>query len=213
MKKTLLTLIIIIISVLVTYYLKPEAYRVHHHANMAVYIDTQQWDFSKDIYMEEVARCNVTVGVRPEDRIHLHENLGDLIHVHMAASTWWDLYSNLLWTFGSGYLVDDYGKMYTPQDSKNIYFILNGEVVNNPWNTPVASEDKLLIWYGTGTSESVIERYYPLVSGSAKEYNNKEDPASCSANEKNEFFAPVMNIWDTIREWFPHSHDASTAHS
>lgn len=86
-------------------------------------------------------------------------------------------------------------------------------MVNNPWNTPVASEDKLLIWYGTGTSEYALERYYPLVSGSAKEYNNKEDPASCSANERSEFFAPIMDIWDTIREWFPHSQEEGTAHN
>lgn len=55
---------------------------------MVAYIDGKVWDFSKDIYMEEVSRCNVTTDVRPEDRIHLHENNGNLVHVHMAGSTW-----------------------------------------------------------------------------------------------------------------------------
>ena len=176
-------------------------------------VDGKEWDFSRDIYMEEVSRCNVTIGVKPEDRIHLHENKWDLIHVHMAASTWWDLFSNLMWNFGSGYLVDDYGKMYSASKDKNVYFILNGEVVTNPHNTPVWSEDKLLVWYGTGTSEEVLERYYPLVSWSAREYNNKEDPASCSANERSEFFAPIIGMWENIKEYFPHSHEESAAHT
>ncbi len=92
MKKIFLTLVLIAVTAVLTYYLKPEPYKVHHHANMLVMIDGVTWDFSKDIYMEEVARCNVTIGVLPEDRIHLHENMGDLIHVHMAASTWGDLF-------------------------------------------------------------------------------------------------------------------------
>lgn len=82
----------------------------------------------------------------------------------MAASTWGDLFSNLMWNFGSGYLVDDYGKMYQSGSGKSVYYILNGEVVNNPHNTPVASEDKLLIWYGSGISEDILTRYFPLVS-------------------------------------------------
>lgn len=73
---------------MVTYILAPRPFQVHYHANMAAYIDGKTWDFSKDIYMEEVSRCNITTDVRPEDRIHLHENNGNLVHVHMAASTW-----------------------------------------------------------------------------------------------------------------------------
>lgn len=88
MKNIILALILIGLSAILTYFLKPEPYKVHHHANMMIMIDGKEWDFSKDVYMEEVSRCNVTIGVKPEDRIHLHENKGDIIHVHMAASTW-----------------------------------------------------------------------------------------------------------------------------
>jgi hypothetical protein len=88
MKKILIILLVIILSSVITYFLKKEPYKVHHHANMLVMIDGKSWDFSRDIYMEEVSRCNVTLDVRSEDRIHLHENMGDLVHVHMAASTW-----------------------------------------------------------------------------------------------------------------------------
>ncbi len=55
--------------------------------------------------------------------------------------------------------------MYTTSDTNKLYFILNGEAVTNPHNMVVESEDKLLIWYGTGMSEdNVITRYSPMIS-------------------------------------------------
>jgi hypothetical protein len=102
----------------------------------------------------------------------------------MAAATWGDLFSNLLWNFGSGYLVDDYGRMYQTNKENNLYYILNGVIIPNPHNIKVESEDKLLIWYGPGKATDIITRYFPLVSSNAREYDNKEDPASCSANKK-----------------------------
>ncbi len=211
--RTFLVLLLLLTSVSLTYILKPEAYKVHHHANMLVMIDGKEWDFSRDIYMEEVERCNVGVDVRPTDRIHLHENKWDLIHVHIAASTWWDLFSGLGWNFGSGYLVDDYAKMYLPWKNANIYYILNGEPVTNPHNITVKSEDRLLVWYGSGTYEAVLERYFPLVSWSAKEYNDKEDPASCSANDTKNLLSPFLDIWEGFLELLPHTHAPQDAHT
>lgn len=60
MKTILFTLATLILSVIATYILVPRPYMVHHHANFAVYIDGKQKDFSNDVYMEEVSRCNVT---------------------------------------------------------------------------------------------------------------------------------------------------------
>jgi uncharacterized membrane protein len=57
--KFLLFLFILIASVVATYVFTPRPYQVHHHANMAVIIDGEAWDFSQDKYMEEVSRCNV----------------------------------------------------------------------------------------------------------------------------------------------------------
>jgi len=105
--------------------------------------------------MEEVSRCNIQKWVKPEDRIHLHDHKWNLVHVHMAASTWWDLFTNLLWWMGSGYLADDFGKIYTPKDGKYIYYFLNWKRIDNPANTMVESEDRLLVWYGTWTEEEV----------------------------------------------------------
>ena len=71
--KYLISLFLIIISIVITYLIVPRPFIVHHHANFATYIDGKKWDFSSYVYMEEVSRCNVTQGVTPEDRIHLHD--------------------------------------------------------------------------------------------------------------------------------------------
>lgn len=71
--KRILLFIVFIFSIFLTAWLTPQAYRVHYHANMAVFIDGKKWDFSEEKYMEETSRCNVVKDVRPEDRIHLHD--------------------------------------------------------------------------------------------------------------------------------------------
>jgi hypothetical protein len=183
MKYFILTLVIAGITFALTYILLPRPFVVHHHANFAVYIDGKQKDFTNDVYMEEVSRCNITEWVLPQDRIHLHEHKGDLVHVHMAAATWGDLFANLEWGMGSGYLVDDFGKIYTPTWAKHLYYYINSEVVQNPQNIVLESTDRLLVWYGTGTQEDIQQQSKILVANTADEYNHKADPASCSTNE------------------------------
>ena len=195
--KILSLIFVILITIGITYILIPRPYQVHYHANFAVYIEGKQWDFGRDIYMEETSRCNITTNVKPQDRIHLHENKGDLVHVHMAAATWGDLFANLLWNTGSGYLVDDYGKMYVTGSSENIYYFINGESVTNPENLVVESEDQLLVWYGTGSAQQVKQGYLSKVAKTAHEYNQKSDPASCGSND----YGWLSPIATAIHEW------------
>lgn len=72
-KKLLLISLLILSVASITYVLVPRPYMVHWHANFAVYTDGKQWDFSGPSYMEETSRCNISTGVTPQDRIHLHD--------------------------------------------------------------------------------------------------------------------------------------------
>ena len=74
MIKHILWLFITILSIGITYIFVPRPYQVHWHANFALYMSGKLVDFSGNEYMEETSRCNVTAGVKPEDRIHLHDN-------------------------------------------------------------------------------------------------------------------------------------------
>jgi hypothetical protein len=101
----------------------------------------------------------------------------------MAASTWGDLFANLYWNIGTDRFADDIGGVYQTGSGKHVYYILNGEqILLHPANMPVTSEDRLLVYYGTGTFEEVLLNHFSKVPNSAIIYNGKEDPASCSAN-------------------------------
>ena len=47
-----------------------------------MYVNGERVDFSPDKYMEDVEGCSLTGRMNPEDRVHLHENNGDTIHIH-----------------------------------------------------------------------------------------------------------------------------------
>jgi hypothetical protein len=204
MKKNIIWILIVLISIGITYIFIPRPYVAHWHANFAVYIDGEQKDFGTDGYMEETSRCNVTTDVRAEDRIHLHDNKWSLVHVHMVASTWGDLFSNLSWGIGNSYLADPAGKIYTASGENHLYFFVNGTPIMYPANEIVKSTDRLLVWYGTGSEKEIQERADTLVAKDAEEYNHKADPASCSTNT----YGWLSPIAEPIAEWkeqfFPH---------
>ncbi len=204
MKKLLFTLIVIAITAGLTYILTPRPFIVHHHANFAMYIDGKREDFSTDNYMEETSRCNVTTDVKPQDRIHLHENKWHLVHVHMAASTWWDLFTNLHWGIGANYLSEPLSTMHTATGTQNLYYFINGKIVDNPANEIVKSTDRLLVWYGTGSEIEIQSKSETLVDKDADEYNHKADPASCSTNT----YGWLTPIAEPITEWIERWHDS-----
>jgi hypothetical protein len=201
MKHTLILLLAIFVTGTLTYILTPRPYRAHHHANMAVYIDGKMMDFSSSVYMEETSRCDITTDIRPEDRIHLHDGKGSLVHVHMAASTWGDLFANISWNIGNGVLVDPYGQIRIASGSTSLTYVINGKKVDNAANMVVGSTDRLLIWYGTGTVTEIEAKAETLIDADAHEYNNKSDPASCSTNT----YGWLSPIALPIMEWIEHA--------
>ncbi len=119
----------------------------------------------------------------------------------MAASTWGDLFANISIGIGQNYIIDDtYDERYLTGSGKSLYYLVNGKVVDNPANMAVESEDRLLVWYGTGTLEEIQVKSDTLVSKNAHEYNQKADPASCSTNVYG-WASPVV---EPIMEWFEH---------
>lgn len=193
MLKKILCLIILISCTAIAYIIAPRPYIVHYHANFAAYIDGKKWDFSPSTYMEEVSRCNITEGVMPEDRIHLHDGKGWLVHVHMAASTWGDLFANLSWGMGMNYIATWYDTIHLTNRNNHLYYILNGKIIMSPVNIPVWSTDRLVVWYGSGSEQEILSKWDSLVDKDAIEYNKKDDPASCSANSYG-ILAPMLDF-------------------
>lgn len=195
---------IIILSFLgLAYYLGGDykAYQLstHYHANFWVFIDGKRIDFSDDKYMEDIAACKVGVQKSAKDRVHLHENNMGTIHVHDDGVTWWHFFSNIGYNFTSQSITDDEGKTWNTDGEKKLLFFINGKEVKNPFNTEIRSEDVLMISYGTSNAPDVLKNFEPIIKKDAKEYNQKNDPSTCSGNEYNFF----KNLHDMFGK---HSH-------
>ncbi|MBP9812251.1 hypothetical protein KBC86_02635 [Candidatus Gracilibacteria bacterium] len=206
MKKHIIWFILLLLAIATTYIFVPRPYQVHWHANFALYMSGELVDFSGNEYMEETSRCNVTTDVRPEDRIHLHDNKGGLVHVHMAGSTWGDLFSNLSWSLGQYHMADIIGNIYQPTSENKLIYLINGKPVMNPVNELVKSTDRLLVWYGTGTEEEIVKKWESLVPKDADEYNHKPDPAACGSNSYG-WLTPIAEPLMNLKEKLFHSHD------
>ena len=170
----------------------------HFHANFMMYIDGERVDFSDDKYMEDVSGCSLTWLMYPKDRVHLHENNGDTIHIHDQWVSWGHFFANNWFTFGSNYIALDDGRVLNSTDENKMTFVLNWNVVENPFNTLIKSEDRLYINYWDQDEQSVVDAS-SFVSDNAWEYNAKYDPGSCGWTNEN-------GIAVLIHKMFNHKH-------
>lgn len=72
---------------------------VHYHAGFRVYIDDQLQDYSDYQYMNYVP-CSEHDHDKSDaeeqmEKAHLHDNVGDVVHVHREGATWGDLFRNI----------------------------------------------------------------------------------------------------------------------
>lgn len=167
----------------------------HHHANWAVMVNGQRIDLSGDRFMEEISACAAgDDGIQPSQRIHLHENNADIVHVHHPGATWGHLATNLGLGLGDGWLFLDQqlvdgidgvsadGRLIQGEDSGDarLVFVVNGFVVPSIANRVVRSEDRALIAWTDADVETVRSEWFERVGSDAGDYNERMDPASCS---------------------------------
>jgi hypothetical protein len=73
---------------------------IHYHAGFKVFVNGYQQDFSEDRYMN-FTLC--TLRGKSEnnqlEKAHLHDNTGDVVHVHRKGAVWGDLFTNINYSF------------------------------------------------------------------------------------------------------------------
>lgn len=175
----------------------------HFHANFALYINGERVDFSQDKYMEDIAGCSISGKIWARDRVHLHENNPDTIHVHHDGVTWGHFFANNNFTFWENFLSSDTGEVFVNSGERKLTFLLNGKEVSNPFNMLIHSEDRLLISYGLESSDELTERY-ENVSTNAGEYNAKYDPGSCWGTNENGILVALRDLYHSFHSDMNH---------
>jgi len=164
----------------VRYTMQEPPHTVHFHANWAIFVDGARLPLTENRYMEDVMTCAADAAHQdPEDRVHMHVNNHDIVHVHAPGVAWGHLLSNLDFGLGDDYLYTDQARLESTPE-RSLKFILNGKRVSTIRNVPIRDQDRLLISFGPESVEEVIATQFPQVASDAAQYNEMPDPASCS---------------------------------
>lgn len=131
-----LTAVLIVIAGGLFYYFKPHTTEpsVHYHAGFQVYVDDKLQNFSDLRYMN-VSPCG-GVFQRENDQLekaHLHDGVGDVVHVHRSGAVWGDLFKNI------GFQM--------PTSSEFVGY-LNGNRQENLLNYPILAYDSVVFFEG-----------------------------------------------------------------
>lgn len=166
---------------------------VHYHANFAVYINGKREEFKDKRYYQEVVGSCTTDDITPLERAHMHDNVGDIVHVHDHAVSWGQFFQNLGWSVNSK-LIQTPDKLYQADDTNNITFMLNGQKVSDITGQVIGNEDRLLVDFGD-TSSDTIKKEFDTVASTAAKQNQSTDPASCGGNAAPTFTERLQHLF------------------
>lgn len=155
---------------------------VHYHANFAVFVDGKQVDFSRPELMH-IAPCtdDTHLDTDPAENVHLHDGIGNVVHLHMAGITWKTFFDSIKFD----YLALTNGKELT------VY--RNGEMVSPGILTdiPIGRQDRVLIQIAT--QSAFISSEYEKVGTNAAEYDTgKVGIEKCGS-------AASLSLWQRFR--------------
>lgn len=150
----------------------------HYHANFAVYINGQRELFEEFTYYEEVAACTSNYADNPRGRVHMHDKVNDVIHVHDQRVTYGNFFQNIGWNVGSTYMAT-LNKVYQNSGNNQVVYMINGKRVQDISGRVIGNMDRLLVAYGDASDEQ-LQMWFDDISHSAEEVNKYQDPASCS---------------------------------
>ncbi len=155
----------------------------HYHANFMIYVDGQPLDLSGDRYMEEVASCYAESGgnIAPVHRAHMHEGMGNVVHVHHPGVTWGHFFANIGFAVGTDYLFTDSDRLMN-EGERSLKLVVNGFAVESIENRPILSEDRLVVSFGSESFDDVMSTHFGAVPTTAAEFNETQDPASCAGH-------------------------------
>ena len=117
-------------------YFPPKA--IHYHAGFIVVKNNKIEDFSDIKYMHEKPCGNAPVNEKETlaeqqiEKAHLHDFVGDVVHVHRENATWKDLFANLKY----------------PLDYTSIEAYINGKKISNLQDYPIKPYDSLVVVIG-----------------------------------------------------------------
>lgn len=123
----------------------------HIHAAFQVYINDQLQDYS-GLEFQHIKPCSeheetqLSAEEEQEEKAHLHEGVGDVVHVHRENATWGDLMTNL--------------KVILPEP---VTGSINGQAVDDILHQPITVYDRVVIFAGQNSDIETKRNGVPTV--------------------------------------------------
>lgn len=108
---------------------------IHYHAGFRVFVDGVQQDFSGPEYMslKPCGTATMNNGQEQEEKGHLHDRVGYVVHVHRPGAVWRDLFTNI---------------HYQLDPIKPVKAYINGKPVKNFLDEPIKPYESLIVLQG-----------------------------------------------------------------
>lgn len=112
--------------------------KIHYHAGFVVFDNGKKLDFSDSKYMF-IKPCTLdgkeieNEGDEQIEKAHLHDNVGDVVHIEEKDAIWRDLFTNINF----------------PVDYSKVEAYINGEIVPNFESQSIKSNDSLVLFFGS----------------------------------------------------------------
>jgi hypothetical protein len=158
--------------------------RTHYHANFDIYINGRREAFKNPMYYEEEAGgiCSLDTAMTPGERAHMHDNVGDVVHVEDHAVTWGQFFQNLRWTVNDK-LIQTPNNLYVTDEMHKITFLINGHEIQDVTPETIHDKDRLLVDFGS-MNDAMLQSEFKTVPTTAVTYDEGKDPASCMSNSQ-----------------------------
>ncbi len=151
---------------------------VHYHANFAVFIDGVQKDFTKPSLMH-IKPCtnDESESSEPEENVHLHDQVGNVVHLHAAGISWRTFFHSIKFDLNS----------FTNEKELSVYS--KGEKVSPGYlDQEIQKQDQVLIHIASESAaakivdDSNLIKESEAVGTSAAEYDaGKGGAEKCGA--------------------------------
>ena len=134
----------------------------HEHANFAVFVQGQKFDFNSADYIGEE-------GAEFSEVAHIHRPRYSVVHVHMSGTSWNEFLKSIHIELLDPTIVgvEDKttcltvpgGKKYCNTDKEKLHFIVNGVKVDGVSDSLITDLDRVLISYGSEDEAALMKQY------------------------------------------------------
>lgn len=135
---------------------------VHEHANFALFIRGQKFDFNSPDYIGEE-------GAEFSEVAHIHRPRYSVVHVHMSGTSWNEFLKSIRFDLIDPTVVGveakdtclavPGGTKYCTTDTEKLTFIVNGVKVDGISTSLITDLDRVLISYGNEDDAALMQQY------------------------------------------------------